>query len=120
METQETPFYTYDSYADPSEDLVNLDVNEGTDYNPSRVLVEEDSPNPYIDRRYLIVNISDLTDKEYDNCRKNNSGTKMVVRWNGDMPESFSSLSSTEGPYTREEIKTIMSNADWVEIMEDN
>jgi len=40
METQETPFYIYDTYVDPSEDLVNLDVNEGTDYDPSKLYTE--------------------------------------------------------------------------------
>lgn len=112
---EETPYYV-----DISEDIVVTDPNEGTDYDPSRVLVEVNSPNPYIDRRYLIVNTSDLTGEEYSGCRKNNSETKMVVRWNGEMPESFSLLTDTEGPYTREEIKIIMTTTDWVETMEGN
>jgi hypothetical protein len=112
---EETPYYV-----DISEDIVITDPNEGTDYDPNKIPVEVDSPDPYIDRKYLIVNTSDLFGEEYDNYRKNNSETKMVVGWNGDIPELLSSLTDTEGPYTREEIKTIMLTTEWVEIMEEN
>lgn len=119
METQETPFYIYDSYVDPSEDLVNLDVNEGTDYDPSKLYTESVVSDPYVNRQYLIVNTSDVVDTDL-NGRKSNDGTKMVIKYQGDMPESLSSLTDVEGPYSREEIKPIMLTTDWVEVMEEN
>jgi hypothetical protein len=76
---------------------------------------------PYEDRSFLIFNVSELNIVDFtkvcetseDTVRKSIDGTKTFVKWDGAAPYFTSSLSTKEGPYTYEEILTILSTPEW-------
>jgi len=76
----------------------------------------------YENREYMIFNVSELPNIDFttvletsiDTVRKSVDETKTFVKWNGEMPECVSNLTTKEGPYTYEEIITILSTPEWV------
>jgi hypothetical protein len=79
----------------------------------------------YENREYMIFNVSELPNIDFttvletsiDTVRKSVDETKTFVKWDGEMPECVSNLTTTEGPYTYEEILTILSTSEWSEPM---
>ena len=79
----------------------------------------------YENREYMIFNVSELSDIDFttvletsiDTVRKSVNETKTFVKWDGEMPECVSNLTTKEGPYTYEEILTILSTSEWSEPM---
>lgn len=77
----------------------------------------------YEQRQFMIFNVSELNQIDFsqvletsvDTVRKNLNETKTFVKWNGDIPSSVSSLTTAEGPYTYEEILTILSGPEWLD-----
>lgn len=75
----------------------------------------------YDDRQFMIFNVSELPKINFDEAletsvdtvRKSIDGTKTFVKWEGDIPQSVQSLTTKEGPYTYEEILTILSTPEW-------
>jgi hypothetical protein len=75
----------------------------------------------YDNRQFIIFNVSELPNIDFtqvletsiDTVRKSVDDTKTFVKWDGDMPECVSTLTTQEGPYTYEEILTILSTSDW-------
>jgi hypothetical protein len=76
----------------------------------------------YPNRKFMIFNISELTNIDFsqvletssDTVRKSIDGTRTFVKWDGDIiPSSVDSLTTKEGPYTYEEILTILSGPEW-------
>jgi len=75
----------------------------------------------FINRRYMILNLTEIgsvdfnqiIQKSVDDLRLSLNGLLTVVKWDGDTPSSVNSLTTKQGPYTHEEILTIMGNSDW-------
>lgn len=71
---------------------------------------------------YVIVNTSDLSLLDYsqilttsiETTIRNIVGDKAIVKYNGDMPSTISSLSN-KTLYTHEEIITIVESNEWKE-----
>jgi len=73
-------------------------------------------------RNYLIIQSSELDKVDFSQVletsastvRKSVDSTKTFIKWNGDITPSFvSNLTGTEGPYTKDEIKTVLKTDAW-------
>ena len=78
--------------------------------------------NTYEHRNFMIFNVSELDSVDFtqvletskDTVRKSIDETKTFVKWEGDTtPTSVDSLTTKEGPYTYNEILTILSTSEW-------
>jgi hypothetical protein len=75
----------------------------------------------YANRRYMIIELSEIgsvdfnqiIQKNIDDLRVSLDGLLTVVKWNGETPSSVNSLTTKNGPYTHEQIITIMGGSDW-------
>jgi len=75
----------------------------------------------YTDRNFMIFNVSELIDIDFsqvletssDTIRKSVNGSKTFVKWDGAMPDCLSNLITKEGPYTYDEMITILSTSEW-------
>jgi hypothetical protein len=77
----------------------------------------------YENREFMIFNVSELGNINFnevletsqDTVRKSVDGTKTFVKWEGEtIPSSIQNLTTKEGPYTYNEILTILSTEEWV------
>lgn len=74
-------------------------------------------------RTYLIIQSSDIDSVDFsqvcetsaDTVRHSVDTTKTFVKWDGDEPSFVSGLSNTEGPYTKQEIQTILATDAWTD-----
>ena len=77
----------------------------------------------YNNRRFMIFNVSELNQIDFntvletsaETVRKSVDETKTFVKWDGTMPTCVSNLTTKEGPYTYEEILTILSTPEWTD-----
>ena len=78
--------------------------------------------NNYEHREFMIFNVSELPNVDFtqvletsiDTVRKSVDETKTFVKWDGDVvPSSIDTLATKEGPYTYDEIITILSTEEW-------
>jgi len=77
----------------------------------------------YDNRRFMIFNVSELNQIDFntvletssDTVRKSINETKTFVKWDGMMPTCVSNLTTKEGPYTYQEILTILSTPEWTD-----
>jgi len=60
-----------------------------------------------------VLDFSQILETSQDTIRLSIDETKAVVKWNGDMPSSVAALTTTEGPYTHDEILVIMQTPEW-------
>jgi hypothetical protein len=76
----------------------------------------------YENREFMIFNVSELPNVDFtqvletsiDTVRKSVDQTKTFVKWDGEaIPPSVDALTTKEGPYTYEEILTILSTEEW-------
>jgi hypothetical protein len=76
----------------------------------------------YQNREFMIFNVSELNlidfsevlETSIDTVRKSVDGLKTFVKWNGDIiPQSVNTLTSKEGPYTYDEITSILDTMEW-------
>ena len=76
----------------------------------------------YEHRNFMIFNVSELGSVNFnevletsqDTVRKSVDETKTFVKWEGDnTPTSVDYLTTKEGPYTYNEILTILSTPEW-------
>ena len=76
----------------------------------------------YSNRQFVIFDVSELNIVDFsqvletsiDTVRKSIDGTKSFVKWSGDIIPSFIDILTTkEGPYTYNEIITILSDEKW-------
>ena len=82
----------------------------------------------YEDRNYMIFNISEVNQIDFNTVLETSAqtirvsvdGTKSFVKWDGDMPECVSNLTTKEGPYNHDEILAILSGTDWTAPMDEN
>tara|TARA_R110000737_G_scaffold196698_2_gene217287 strand:- start:29 stop:259 length:231 start_codon:yes stop_codon:yes gene_type:complete len=64
------------------------------------------------------IDFNDVAETSIDTLRLNVSGSRTFVKWNGDIPTSVSSLTTKEGPYTHQQILTILTGSEWVDDLE--
>jgi len=78
----------------------------------------------YENREFMIFNVSELDTIDFtqvletsiDTVRKSVDGTKTFVKWDGiEIPSSVDSLTTKEGPYTYEEILSILATPEWTD-----
>jgi len=77
----------------------------------------------YNHREFMIFNVSELNQIDFstvletsaETVRKSVNQTKTFVKWDNDMPECVSNLTTKEGPYTYDEILTILSTPEWTD-----
>ena len=77
----------------------------------------------YTQRQFMIFNVSELNQIDFtqvletsiDTVRKSVDETKTFVKWEGSIPSSINLLTTKEGPYTYEEILTILSGPEWTD-----
>ena len=85
--------------------------------------MNENNVTIYEDREFMIFNVSELNTIDFtqveetsDNTvRKSVDGDKTFVKWDGVTPECVNNLTTKEGPYTYEEILTILSTPEWTD-----
>jgi hypothetical protein len=60
------------------------------------------------------IDFSQVLETSIDTVRKSVDETKTFVKWDGEtIPSSIDSLITKEGPYTYDEILTILSGPEW-------
>ncbi len=64
------------------------------------------------------IDFNDVAETSVDTLRLNVSGSRTFVKWDGDIPTSVASLTTKEGPYTYNEIMTILTGSEWVDDLE--
>ena len=73
----------------------------------------------YENRKYVIVNVSDITDEMISSAiqtgvntlRKSLDNSRAVLKWDGDTPSCFNGLTT----YNHSQIKTELSGSDWTQ-----
>ena len=74
------------------------------------------------ERNFMIFNVSEINSINFtevletsvDTLRISTNGEKTFVKWDGqDIPTSVQDLLTKEGPYTYEEILTILETSEW-------
>lgn len=74
-----------------------------------------------MERNYLIINKSEISKIDFtqiletseDTLRLSINGEKTFIKWIGQAPDFISAFNYTEGPYSNEEILTILSSPEW-------
>lgn len=77
----------------------------------------------YENREFMIFNVIELPQINFtqvletsaDTVRKSVDGTKTFVKWDGAMPQCVIDLTTSEGPYTYEEILAILATPEWTD-----
>ena len=77
----------------------------------------------YDNREFMIFNVSELNQINFtqvletseDTVRRSVDGTKTFVKWDGIMPQCVIDLSTSEGPYTYNEMIEILNTPEWLE-----
>ena len=75
----------------------------------------------YPNREFMIFNVSELPLIDFnqahvtshDTVRRSADGTLTFVKWDGTIPSSVETLTTKQGPYTYDEILTILSAPEW-------
>jgi hypothetical protein len=75
----------------------------------------------YSNRQFMIFDVSELNIIDFsqvletsaDTVRRSIDGTKTFVKWEEDIPSCVDLLTTKEGPYTYDEIITILNSEDW-------
>ena len=75
----------------------------------------------------MIFNVSELPNIDFtqvletsaETVRKSVDETKTFVKWDGVIPECVANLTTKEGPYTYDEMLTILSTEEWSSPMPD-
>lgn len=77
----------------------------------------------YQNRQFMIFNVSELGNINFsevmetsaETVRKSVDETKTFVKWEGEnIPSCVANLTTKEGPYTYDEILSILSTPEWV------
>lgn len=77
----------------------------------------------YDNRRFMIFNVSELNQIDFntvletstETVRKSVNEMKTFVKWDDVIPTCISNLTTKEGPYTYEEILTILATTEWTD-----
>lgn len=79
-----------------------------------------------MERTYLIIPTSEVSKVDFsqvcetssETLRKSVDETKTFVKWDGEAPAFVSGIVGAEGPYSKEEILTILATDVWTAPME--
>jgi hypothetical protein len=82
----------------------------------------------YEDRQYMIFNVSELDNINFDTVletssqtvRKSVDGSKTFVKWSGQMPECVANLTTKEGPYNHDQMLALLNDSEWTSPMVEN
>jgi hypothetical protein len=77
----------------------------------------------YENREFMIFNVTELGTIDFtqvletstETVRKSVDGTKTFVKWDGSTPQCVIDLTTSEGPYTYDEILQILSTPEWTD-----
>ena len=78
----------------------------------------------YTNRNFMIfstsetgsIDFSEVLETSAETLRLSVNGSKSFVKWDSEIiPTTVDSLTTKEGPYTYEEIRTILTGSEWVE-----
>ena len=77
----------------------------------------------YENREFMIFNVTELGQINFtqvletssETVRKSVDGTKTFVKWDGSIPQCVIDLTTSEGPYTYDEILQILSTPEWTD-----
>ena len=64
------------------------------------------------------IDFNEVLETSAETLRLSVDGSKSFVKWDGDIPTSVSSLTTKEGPYTHQQILTILTGSEWVDDLE--
>jgi len=64
------------------------------------------------------IDFSEVLETSSETLRVSVDGSKSFVKWDGDIPTSVSSLTTKEGPYTHQQILTILTGSEWADDLE--
>jgi hypothetical protein len=64
------------------------------------------------------IDFSEVLETSSETLRLSVDGSKSFVKWDGDIPTSVSSLTTKEGPYTHQQILTILTGSEWADDLE--
>lgn len=78
-----------------------------------------------MEKNFIIFNVSELSNINFnevletsiERVRKSIDGKKTFVKWVGSTPICIQSLTTKEGPYSSEEMRTILEGKDWFKLM---
>jgi hypothetical protein len=77
----------------------------------------------YDNRRFMIfsvtelnqINFNEVLETSSDTVRKSIDQTKTFVKWDGTIPTCVNNLTTKEGPYTYDEIISILLTTEWTD-----
>lgn len=77
----------------------------------------------YDDRSYMIFNVSELDTIDFntvletgpETVRRSIDGSKTFVKWQGEMPDCVNNLTTKQGPYSYEEMITLLDSTEWTQ-----
>jgi hypothetical protein len=61
------------------------------------------------------INFDDVLETDINTVRKSIDQTKTFTKWEGDIPQCIQDLNTKEGPYTYDEMLTILATPEWIE-----
>ena len=64
------------------------------------------------------IDFNEVLETSAETLRVSVDGSKSFVKWDGDIPTSVSSLTTKEGPYTHQQILTILTGSEWADDLE--
>ena len=65
------------------------------------------------------IDFTEVLETSSETLRLNVSGSKSFVKWDGEtVPTSVDNLTTKEGPYTHQQILTILTGSEWVDDLE--
>lgn len=85
--------------------------------------MNENNVTIYEDREFMIFNVGELNTIDFtqveetsaDTVRLSVDKTKTFVKWDGTTPDCVNNLTTKEGPYTYEEMLTILATPEWTD-----
>lgn len=60
-----------------------------------------------------LIDFTQVMETSIETVRKSVDGTKVFVKWIGEIPSSLSTLTTKEGPYSHSQILEILSTEEW-------
>jgi superfamily I DNA and/or RNA helicase len=96
---------------------VDVDVVKNNKKNMEQII-------NYTDRNFMIFNVSEINKINFDEVLETSSqwlrnsinNEKTFVKWDGNItPNCVQTLTTSEGPYTYDEMLTILSTPEWTD-----
>ena len=64
------------------------------------------------------IDFTEVLETSSETLRLSVDGSKSFVKWDGDIPTSVDNLTTKEGPYTHQQILTILTGSEWADDLE--